>query len=69
MSRIIKRDKREEVRNILIAHRTLVRMGKNINPKNKEGIKYLNSIAEYVINKAKKVNPLLPYYLITKKIS
>lgn len=59
---------KQKVREVTSARNTLVRMGKANHYKNPVGREHLNSLAMDVMDMAKEAHPLLPYYIVTKRI-
>lgn len=59
---------KSKVRGIIVARNTIERMGKNNHRKNPYSNEYLNELASVVLKNAKKVHPLLPYYLSIRAI-
>jgi len=59
---------KEKVRDTIVGRNTIEKMGKSMHYKNPYGQKYLNKMSVDLMRLAKKRNPLLPYYLVTRKI-
>ena len=59
---------KKRIREVIVARNTIEKMGKAVHYKNPAGMKYLNRMALEVMTLAKKCHPLMPYYIITRKV-
>ena len=59
---------KKKIRGVIVLRNTLIKMSQSRGYKNNAGQKYINDMAVEVMNLAKRINPLLPYYLSIKAI-